>query len=306
MTIDPQLATTLFEVADAGRWGVSRAMFVQALQASAEKRFGDGPVSPDALATYLRTLHLQDLALACACAAGHERAWQHFVGAYRAVLVRAADAITRNEGGQELADSLHAELFGVTARGAARPSLFRYFHGRSSLATWLRALLAQRHVDRVRERRRADPLPEEDSPAALASPAREAEPDRVRFILAMRAALGAALMGLSSGDRLRLACYYAQHMTLAQVGRLLGEHESTVSRHLERTRTALRDTIERHLLEEQHLGADEVRACFESLAQDAGPLDLHDLLRPDAAAAATGMLARKNAPADRSTEESPA
>ena len=35
-------------------------------------------------------------------------------------------------------------------RAGERQSLFRYFHGRSSLTTWLRAVLAQRHVDRLR------------------------------------------------------------------------------------------------------------------------------------------------------------
>jgi DNA-directed RNA polymerase specialized sigma24 family protein len=33
-------------------------------------------------------------------------------------------------------------------------SLFRYFQGRSSLATWLRAVLSQRYVDRIRANRR--------------------------------------------------------------------------------------------------------------------------------------------------------
>ena len=42
---------------------------------------------------------------------------------------------------EELADSLFAELYGLSAE--KRGSLLRYFHGRSSLKTWLRAVLAQ-------------------------------------------------------------------------------------------------------------------------------------------------------------------
>ena len=49
-----------------------------------------------------------------------------------------------------------------------RQSLFRYFQGRSSLATWLRAVLAQRYVDRLRAQKRLEPLPEEDGPTAVA------------------------------------------------------------------------------------------------------------------------------------------
>ena len=48
----------------------------------------------------------------------------------------------------------------------------------------------------------------------------------------MRAVLAAAIAALAPRDRLRLACYYAQEMTLAQIGRLTREHEATVSRQL--------------------------------------------------------------------------
>jgi hypothetical protein len=40
-----------------------------------------------------------------------------------------------------------------------------------------------------------------------------------------------------------LTCYYVDQLTLAEIGRTLGEHESTVSRQLERTRRALRETV---------------------------------------------------------------
>ncbi len=58
---------------------------------------------------------------------------------------------------------LYADLFGLRDRDRERQSLFRYYHGRSSLTTWLRAVLAQRHVDRLRASRRTEPLPDEDS-----------------------------------------------------------------------------------------------------------------------------------------------
>ena len=45
-------------------------------------------------------------------------------------------------------------------------------------------------------------------------------------------------------DRSRLRLYYAQDRTLAQIGRELGEHESSVSRNLERVRKELRATVE--------------------------------------------------------------
>lgn len=300
--MDTALVETLFEQADAARWELARAVFVRALDASVHKAFAGQEPEADTRDAYLRGLHLQDLALACACACGHERAWEYFIATHRAALYRAADAIARDGGGRDLADSLYADLFGLVTRDGTRQSLFRYFHGRSSLATWLRAVLSQRYVDRLRASRRTGPIPDDESPGALTSQPVSPEPDRARFVAAMRAALAAALLCLSSPDRLRIACYYAQRMTLAQIGRLLGEHESTVSRHLDRTRGVLRREIERQLTEVQHLAADEVHACFRSLADDAGPLDLEALLGQEARAAGAGA-GRKNRSRDRSTEE---
>ena len=110
----------------------------------------------------LESLRLEDLALACACAEGNAAAWDHFVLEYRPVLYRSADAMDSSGGARELADSLYADLFGLPAEGDERRSLFRYFHGRSSLATWLRAVLAQRQVDRARAAAKTAPLPDED------------------------------------------------------------------------------------------------------------------------------------------------
>ena len=66
----------------------------------------------------------------------------------------------------------YGELFGLDVRDGERRSHFRYFHGRSSLSTWLRAVLSQRHVDRLRSTRRQDPLPEVSAEARSCGPLR--------------------------------------------------------------------------------------------------------------------------------------
>ena len=121
---------------------------------AADERGQSGAAGPASfvLERYLKSLHLEDLALACACADGDEAAWEHFVREYRPSLYRAADALDPSGRARELADSLYADLYGTTERAGERRSLFRYFHGRSSLPTWLRAVLAQRHVDAIRAR----------------------------------------------------------------------------------------------------------------------------------------------------------
>ena len=238
---------------------------------------------------YLESLRLEDLALACACAAGHEAAWDHFVLEYRPVLYRAADALDPSGGARELADSLYADLFGLESEPAQtdqaevvsgfsrtrgeRRSLFRYFHGRSSLATWLRAVLAQRVVDRVRAGARTAPLPDEE-PAAPAH--QVSDPDRDRYLALIHKALGAAVTNLDARARLRIRYYYVQGLTLAETGRLLGEHEASVSRHLSAARKTIRRDVERRLAE-SGLAREEITQCFASVAEDAGPLDLDRL-----------------------------
>ncbi len=119
--------------------------------------------------------YARDLELARQCAAGDERAWERFVREYRPVLYRAADALDPSGGARDLADSLYADLYGirtaeVSESGSERRSLFRYFQGRSSLATWLRAILAQRYVDRLRAGRRLQPLPDDEDVGEAAGP----------------------------------------------------------------------------------------------------------------------------------------
>jgi len=79
--------------------------------------------------------YARDLELARQCAAGDEAAWERFILEFRPILYRAADALDPGGGARELADTLYADLYGVAEAGAERRSLFRYYQGRSSLAT---------------------------------------------------------------------------------------------------------------------------------------------------------------------------
>ncbi len=272
----------LTRTAQPGRWNLSEARFARAVHRSAAHRFGDSAPSDTAVAAFLDSLHAADLALACACAEGSAAAWEHFVAAYRQDLRKAGRAITGDASGAELADSLYAELYGLEERAGERRSLFDYFHGRSKLSTWLRAILAQRHVDAVRARRRTESLDEEGAGERLpdrAAPA-AADPDRARFGALLSKALAAAAAALDAGQRFRLAAYYLQGLTLAEIGRITGEHEATVSRKLDRARRDLRAQAERTLRHDFHLSDAEVQACLDTAVEAEG-LDLSAWLRED-------------------------
>ncbi|HEX9456584.1 MAG TPA: hypothetical protein VF935_03060, partial [Candidatus Acidoferrum sp.] len=142
----PAVVEWLYAQANAARWGLSRGHFAAALERSAKKRLASGAFTAPQLEEYLGALHLEDLALASACAEGCEAAWEHFVTTFRGYLRAAAAAILRCKAGSadacDLADSLFSELYGLAGGKGAERSLFRYFQGRSSLKTWLRAVLA--------------------------------------------------------------------------------------------------------------------------------------------------------------------
>jgi len=267
------------------------ATFAAALERSATSRFKDEPrtPSPAEVSRYLESLHLADLALACACADGNDAAWEHFVRTYRPDMYAAARAVARDANPHELADAIYAELFGLEERAGQRRSLFIYFHGRSKLSTWLRAIVAQRFVDQVRVQRRTVSLDEpaqgtagdgdtmrQEPSARLCTPPEE-DPDRARLVNSLQHAVTGCIGKLEPRDRLRLSYYYTQDLTLAQIGRLLGEHEATVSRKLDRTRAELRKQIEAALRVERNLSAAQIEQCFE-YAREQWPFDLSQAL----------------------------
>jgi RNA polymerase sigma factor (sigma-70 family) len=311
------LLDQLFADSGAASWTLRRELFVAALEQSARKRFGDESPGASNLEGYLSTLHLQDLAVACACAEGCADAWEYFVSTFRSYLRSAAGAILRcpadSPAACELADSLFAELYGL-GEGANRRSLFRYFHGRSSLKTWLRAVLAQRHVDAIRAGRRFTELEGADGHPAVpasrpatsrlisstaASPLQD--PHRTELVALFRRTLEVALGLLEPRDKERLRLYYAAEQTLAEIGRKLGEHESSVSRNLERTRRELRQQVEQALRKGSRgvdgaspgagLSDAQIALCFEYAAEDA-PIDLDKLL-PESKAAARKPESKK-------------
>ncbi len=263
-------------LAGASRWNLSRAQLAEALERSVRARFGDTAPGAAAVHAFISSLHLPDLALACACAAGDGTAWDHFVLTYRPDLYRAARAMAGADG-RELADSLYATLFGLTETEGVRRSLFRYYHGRAKLSTWLRSVLAQHHVDLVRARRRMTSLDDPAQPAETLLPARP--PEDAARAGAMRiaaAAVTAALAVLSADERLRLAYYYVHGVTLAQAGRLWGESEATASRKLERARKTLRGGIETALAERGLTVADV--DDWRAVAKDAWDVALAEAL----------------------------
>ena len=245
------LVERLYTQSQAARWELSLERFVLSLERSVTKRFAAESASRQKIEEYLGTLHLEDLALACACAAGCESAWEHFFATYRQYLYSAAAAITRRSSSdpyaREFADSLYATLYGRETT-IGRVSLFNHFHGRSKLSTWLRAVLAQRYIDVLRQEKRLESLEDDEGtekalPPKLHSNWQPDDPSRSRYLKLLEDALKRAISSLNQLDRTRLISYYLKDLTLAEIGKTMNEHEATVSRKLERIRQELKEKV---------------------------------------------------------------
>jgi RNA polymerase sigma-70 factor, ECF subfamily len=216
----------------------------------------------------VKSLHIQDLVLARACTAGNDAAWDAFLSRYRADLYRAALQITRDDAaGRDLALGLHAELFGLPNREGRRVSKLDYYMGRGSLAGWLRTVVAQKHIDGRRSRSRDVSLEEqmEQGVSFASAPA----PDSAAKPEPLNAALTGALAECTPEDRLLLASYFLDGLTLAQIGRQTGVHESTISRKLDRLTTRIRKRVRKRLIESGLSSAQ----CDELLTE----LDVRDI-----------------------------
>jgi RNA polymerase sigma-70 factor (ECF subfamily) len=217
--------------------------------------------------TFFLSLRVDELALARACAAGVNSAWEIFLTKFREKLYLSALRIAREDSAaRELADTLYADLYGTNTRDGQRVSKLASYTGRGSLEGWLRTVLAQEYVNRYRRTKRLVSL-DEESEEGIQFRAPEPEP-----IPASDQRLGQAtdevLAFLSGEDRMVLSAYYLDGRTLAEIARMLGVHESTISRKLDKLAKSLRKQI---------VAALARRGMSRRQAEEALEVDVRDL-----------------------------
>jgi RNA polymerase sigma-70 factor (ECF subfamily) len=234
--------------------------------------------SPDEAADFCGALRLEELVLARACAAGNERAWQDFISRYRNKLRAMALHITRDAAhASDLADSLFADLYGVNTRDGVRHSKLVFYTARGSLEGWLRTVMAQEFINRYRKTKRVVSLDEQEEEGtqfiahnpqpAIAADAR------------LEMATDEALAELSAEDRYVLAAYHLDGRTLADIARVLGLHESSISRRLDRVTTTLRKRV-LACLRERGMSHAQAKEALETDVRDLS-LDLRARLAQD-------------------------
>jgi len=231
----------LFEQSGGARYGFTIGSFESVLEQIACK-YAPGSAPQQKLKLW-QELKLEELVLARGCAAGHENAWQDFLIRFREKLYDIARGITKEDSrAHELADSIYADLYGMSERDGQRVSRLNFYMGRGSLEGWLRTVMVQEFVNRYRKQKRLISLEEENesgvqfvSDKTFDSPAQSDG--------RLGEATDEALSRLPSDDRLILAAYYLDNRTLTEIGRLVGVHESTISRRLDKLLKTLRKQV---------------------------------------------------------------
>jgi RNA polymerase sigma-70 factor (ECF subfamily) len=263
------LLSELYRASGAEQYGLSCEQFALALTAVADKYLADSGLGAS---EFYRSLRVEELALARGCAAGHEPAWDVFLNRYRAKLYDAGRAIARDDAvGRELADGLYADLFGTNVRDGRRISKLDYYMGRGSLEGWLRTVLAQEYVNRYRSQQRLVSLDEQEEEGhQFVAPDSAAGPvaGGTGHDPSVDAAVDRALADASPEERFMLAAYFLDGRTLAEIGRMLGVHESSVSRRLEKVCARLRKQIRQNL---------ERAGMSRRQAEEALDIDVRDL-----------------------------
>ncbi len=269
------------------RYSLSDAEITSAVHASATKYLADaleqtsgnpGPSAESRKATgeFLRSLNADDLCLAAACAKGDDGAWEDFFRDYRSYLISVARTMTADAGAAEqLADSTFAELYGLRESGGARVSKFSFYSGRGSLRGWLRAVVFQLSADHHRQSSRLVQTEEPEDMDRLAHAVEK--PDRnvitdleyvqERYRDAVAASLRRAIAALEPRERLLLAYYYYDEMTLREIGKLFDVHEATVSRWLTKIQKRVRKLVEKGLARDHHFNRREVAEAIELAAE---------------------------------------
>jgi RNA polymerase sigma-70 factor (ECF subfamily) len=266
------LVQELWRTAEAQACGLSLEEFSAALASVGEKVNYGFPAAdlPDSAqkAAFFRSLHLAELALAQSCALGRDAAWETFLSRYRSFLVQTAVSIAGSASvGEELADSLYGELYGLRQTEGGRRSPLASYTGRGSLLGWLRTTLVQRFRDHHRRTHRETPLDDFDVPASAPTtpiPANLAQ---------LTAAVSRTLRSIAAEDRFLLSAHYLDRQTLLQIAQTLAVHEATVSRRLKRLAGSLR----KQLLENLISGGLSKAAAEEALGAD--PRDIEINLR---------------------------
>jgi len=263
--------------------GLAAAEVARRLRTAVEKYVLKTAPDADAqtIATFMNSLHADDLCLVLACERGDESAWRDLFEGYNTTVHSAARTASSNEAmADDLAQSIWAELHGLKNRNDGRPAgKLSFYSGAGSLGGWLRAVVGQLAIDRHRREARLVQTEEDadldrltrdsDGEAKLLLHALPNPEDALTNNLAAadtEKALAQALANLNPEDRLLVKLYYFDGLRLREAGAVLGVHEATASRRLTRIHGEIRKSVEGILMKQHGWTQSEAARSLSEIA----------------------------------------
>jgi len=214
----------------------------------------------------LERLHLADLYLACACAAGDPRA---LVAFEQQLMPQVRSHVARLDTSPAFVGEVEQRLRERLLVGTPEsPPRIATYSGRGPLGGWLRvaALRVAHNLQRG-----AKPELDVDGPlrARLAQPGPDPEMAYIkrRYGWILRGVIEETLRKLPREDRTLLRLHLVDRLTVEQVGKICRVHASTVSRRIARARAELIDNTRARLRRELALdeqGLESLLVVLES------------------------------------------
>ncbi len=241
---------------------------------------------------FARRLHTDDLYLAVACAERNDAAWQRFAEVYRKPLRDLHQFMAQGmETAGDMADHTLIDMFLPDRSGQSR---IASYDGRSSLLTWLRVIISNRAINE-RQRacnriRKVDPEHEIPDGSALDSLDSHIRGDRYQPLL--QESLKTACHELSTQDRLILLWRYEKGLQLGQIARLIGVHQSTITRQLERALKRMRADVVEILTRKYQMTPAAVDECLDTIADPAHHVSVLRLVRESTPPSSVAELER--------------
>jgi RNA polymerase sigma factor (sigma-70 family) len=264
-----------------GDLGLDLKTYTQRIHAIVEKHLGSNP-APESVISFVQALHRRDLYLATACAhhslqravnsgaaASPEqasRSWMMLEMTYKG-FIRDLSRFFFRKGfvAQDLADNIVADLFFPDRSGSSR---IVSYDGRSSLSTWLRAVISNRAINAQRV---STPIQSVEVLADIPDePALQNMNSGLtsRYQSLLHDALTKACSNLALRERLILLWRYEDGLQLGQIAKLLGIHQSNVTRQLERLQAKLREQVVSILSTQHSLSLAAIEECLNDIVEN--------------------------------------
>jgi RNA polymerase sigma-70 factor, ECF subfamily len=224
------------------------------------------PPRETAIPAFVDKLYFRDLYLACGCVQRSENAWKALDSFYRRFVTDLVRFCYRKgTDAEEVADAVLVSLYLPDRSGRHR---IASYDGRSSLATWLRVIVVNRAINErhTTTTANAEIVPDMPDRFALLSMELILRAGRYKHVLAD--SITSACQELTARDRLLLLWRYEENLQLGEIARLLGIHQSNVTRQLVRLQARLRENVIAILSSKYRMSSSAIQECLADIVEN--------------------------------------